>query len=259
MYPNKKMKPVRNGLSILLSGVHNHQKHIRGDTMLLINFKAYQNGTGHRAVALAKIADKVALETGAEIAVAVDATVINAVSSAVSIPVFAQHVDPAGLGANTGHITADMLREAGARGAIINHTEKKMEFNSLVGAIAKCRITGLKSVVCVNSIEEAKAIMSLHPDYLSLEYADLIGSGKSISLLKPKDVARFAKLVKDSGYTTKPLCGAGVSCGKDIRAALELGTHGVIVASAIVNAQEPERVIREMAEALAVKTIKSMV
>jgi len=227
--------------------------------MLLINFKTYQNSTGARAVALAKKADKVALETGAEIAVAVDATSINAVSSAVSIPVFAQHVDPAGFGANTGHITADMLREAGARGAIINHTEKKMEFNSLVGSIAKCRTAGLTSVVCVNSVEEAKAIMSVSPDYLSLEYADLIGSGKSISLLKPKDVAYFAKLVKGSGETnrirgqapTKPLCGAGVSCGNDVRAALELGTHGVIVASAIVNAQDQEAVIKEMAEALA--------
>ncbi len=217
--------------------------------MLLINFKAYRNSMGAKAVALAKIADKVARETGAEIAVAVDATSINAVSDEVSISVFAQHVDQAGFGANTGCIIAEALREAGARGAIINHTEKRQDLNSVVGSVARCRVAGLRSVVCVNSIKEAGEVIKLHPDYISLEYPELIGSGKSISILKPKDVQHFSGMVKSSGYTTKPLCGAGISSGADVKAALEMGAHGVMVASAIVNAPGPEKVIREMAEA----------
>ena len=141
----------------------------------------------------------------------------------------------------------------GAAGSIINHTEKKAEFNSLVGAIAQCRLAGMKSVVCVNSVEEARAILSLKPDYLSLEYADLIGSGRSISALRPKDVEYFCGMIERSGNGTKPMCGAGISSGADVKAALELGSAGVLVASAIVNAADPEAVIMEMAEAMSQK------
>lgn len=159
-------------------------------------------------------------------------------------------MDPVGFGASTGSLVADVLKEMGAAGAIINHTENKVEFNSLVGSIARCRVAGLKSVVCVNSVEEAMAILGLGPDYLSLEYADLIGSGKSISALRPKDIEYFSKMVGKSGNGTKPMCGAGISTGGDVSAAVELGSHGVLVASAIVNAAEPEKIIREMAEAM---------
>jgi len=45
------------------------------------------------------------------------------------------------------------------------------------------------------------------------------------------------------------LCGAGISHGEDVTAALRLGTQGVLVASGIVKAKNQYAVLREFAEA----------
>ena len=46
------------------------------------------------------------------------------------------------------------------------------------------------------------------------------------------------------------LCGAGISHGDDVKAALKLGTQGVLVASGIVKAKDPYMIMREFAEAM---------
>ena len=61
--------------------------------VLLINFKAYRQSSGRRAVELAKIAEEVSKERGVTIIVAPQFTDIAPVAQAVEIPVFAQHVD----------------------------------------------------------------------------------------------------------------------------------------------------------------------
>ena len=44
------------------------------------------------------------------------------------------------------------------------------------------------------------------------------------------------------------LCGAGISRGEDVTAALKLGTDGVLVASGIVNANNPYKRLLEFVE-----------
>ncbi|MEM3594437.1 MAG: hypothetical protein QXS27_06890, partial [Candidatus Jordarchaeaceae archaeon] len=46
-----------------------------------------------------------------------------------------------------------------------------------------------------------------------------------------------------------PLCGAGISTGKDVTAAIRLNTKGVLLASGVVKAKDPKAVLQEMAEA----------
>ncbi|MGB9134788.1 MAG: triose-phosphate isomerase [Candidatus Bathyarchaeia archaeon] len=45
------------------------------------------------------------------------------------------------------------------------------------------------------------------------------------------------------------LCGAGITQGDDVAAALRLGTKGVLVASGIVKAKEPYKVLLDFARA----------
>jgi triosephosphate isomerase len=65
----------------------------------------------------------------------------------------------------------------------------------------------------------------------------LIGSGKSITQYKPELIERFVEVIKDMNSEIIPLCGAGISSSKDVQAAKELGTQGVLVASAVVKAE----------------------
>ena len=42
------------------------------------------------------------------------------------------------------------------------------------------------------------------------------------------------------------LCGAGVKTGEDVRTALDLGARGVLLASGVVKAKDPEAVLRDL-------------
>jgi triosephosphate isomerase len=46
------------------------------------------------------------------------------------------------------------------------------------------------------------------------------------------------------------LCGAGITNGEDVAAAIRLGTEGVLVASGIVKAKDPHKVMLEFAQAM---------
>jgi triosephosphate isomerase len=48
----------------------------------------------------------------------------------------------------------------------------------------------------------------------------------------------------------KVLCGAGITNKEDVKKALELGTVGVLVASGIVKAENPKKVLIEFAESI---------
>jgi triosephosphate isomerase len=45
-----------------------------------------------------------------------------------------------------------------------------------------------------------------------------------------------------------PLCGAGITSGDDIAAALKLGTQGVLLASGVVKAKNPLDVLMDLAK-----------
>jgi len=44
------------------------------------------------------------------------------------------------------------------------------------------------------------------------------------------------------------LCGAGIVEGRDVYAALKLGTQGVLLASGVVKAKDQEEVLRDLAK-----------
>jgi len=56
-------------------------------------------------------------------------------------------------------------------------------------------------------------------------------------------------IVKRVNPKVKVICGAGITTGEDVYAALKLGTVGVLLASGVVKAKDPRKVLQEMAEA----------
>jgi len=70
----------------------------------------------------------VSIESGISIVAVPQIPDIFRVARSVKIPVFAQHVDGAGAGSFTGHITAECIRDAGARGTLINHSERRLNY-----------------------------------------------------------------------------------------------------------------------------------
>ncbi|MEM2912139.1 MAG: triose-phosphate isomerase [Candidatus Bathyarchaeia archaeon] len=217
--------------------------------LIIVNFKTYSEATGKKAVELAKKAEKVSLETKVSIGVAPQFTDIAAVASATEIPVFAQHIDPIKPGSYTGHVLADAVKEAGAIGALINHSERQLKLSDIDMAIRIAREKKMVSVVCANNQTVSAAAAALKPDIIAVEPPELIGTGIPVSKAKPEVVLNTVKLVKEVNPKVTVLCGAGISQGEDVTAALRLGTQGVLVASSIVKAKDQYRILREFAEA----------
>ena len=217
--------------------------------LIIVNFKTYLESTGKRAVELAKGADKASKETGATIVVAPQFVDIAKIAEAVEIPVFAQHIDPIKPGNCTGHVLAESVKEAGAVGTLINHSERQLKLSEIDAIITLAREKGLVSCVCANNPSVSAAIAAMGPDIVSIEPPELIGTGIPVSKAKPEIVTDTVKLVQRVDPKMTILCGAGISQSEDVSIALKLGTRGVLVASGIVKAKTPYSVLRAFAEA----------
>ncbi len=218
--------------------------------VIIVNFKTYRQATGENAVMLAKACEKVAKASGVNIVAAVQAADIYRVASSVKIPVFAQNVDSIAYGKNTGFILPESVKEAGASGTLLNHAEHKVEYEALDGAIKSCRKLGLATVVCAEGKKEAAVVARLNPDFIAVELPELIGTLVSVSKANPEAVTSAIaeiKRIKDIPV----LCGAGIADGDDVLKAIKLGTKGVILATAVVLAKEPEKALAGLINGIA--------
>lgn len=212
--------------------------------LILTNFKTYESATGVNALALAKTHSKVASETGKTFAVAVQPTDIGLVAREVDIPIFAQHCDAVGFGSHTGWLLPEALKQAGASGVILNHSEHRFgDHQTLFQTIARAQAVGLVVCVCAETAEEgARIAASSKPDFIAVEPPELIGGDISVSTAQPDLISD--SVAKIGG--TNVLVGAGVKTGEDVRIALELGAKGVLLASGITKATDPQAVLRDL-------------
>jgi triosephosphate isomerase len=210
--------------------------------ILITNFKTYKNGK--RALKLAKLHDKIAKKYKAKIMIAIETLDIYQIANSVKIPVLAQHIDPNKAGPFTASILPESVKEAGASGSLLNHSEHKIKFRVLKKAIERCKRLKLKTIVCASNLEEVRIISHYKPDYIAFEDPKLISSGKSISKKEPKKLKKFVKFLKSKKII--PLCGAGISDKEDVVKSLEFGCKGVLVASAIMKAKNPKEKIIEL-------------
>ncbi|HDQ06311.1 MAG TPA: triose-phosphate isomerase [Candidatus Bathyarchaeota archaeon] len=218
--------------------------------VIIVNYKTYAEATGRKAVKLSKTAEEVSMESGVNICVAPQVADIKSIAETVSIPVFAQHIDPIVPGSSTGHILLESVKEAGAIGTLINHAERQLKLSDIEGIVARTREAGMVSVVCTSNAAVSEAAAALKPDIISLEPPELIGTGIPVSKSKPDAVTEMVALVKHVNPDVVTLCGAGITKGDDVVAALKLGTMGVLVASGIVKAKDPRKVLMDFSEAI---------
>jgi len=218
--------------------------------IVLVNFKTYLESTGENALRLAKVCEKVSLETKLCVCVAPQFVDIARVAGEVSIPVFSQHIDPVSAGSFTGHVLPESIKEAGAIGTLVNHSERRLKLADIDGVITRAHETNLITVVCSNNALVSVAAASLKPDMIAVEPPELIGTGIPVSKAKPEVVSGTVDLVKRVNRDVVILCGAGITRGEDAAAALRLGTEGVLVASGIVKAKDPYAALIEFAEAM---------
>ncbi|MBA5942655.1 MAG: triose-phosphate isomerase [Methanophagales archaeon] len=220
--------------------------------VIVLNEKAYVESAGNRGLELAEICDSVATERGVSIVVCPQQVDLARVASAssIKIPCFAQHVDAVEPGSQTGFVTLESVKEAGAIGSLVNHSEHRLKIADIDFIVTKAASLNLLTIVCTNNIAVSTAVAELKPYAVAIEPPELIGSGRSVSKVDPAIVADTVKEVKRVDENCLVLCGAGVTNGEDVRAALELGADGVLLASGVVKAQDPRAVLLDLVSGL---------
>jgi triosephosphate isomerase len=221
-----------------------------GFPLLLVNLKTYKEATGEGAVRLAAAEEEVSKRTGVCVAVAPQAVDLRMVVEATEIPVFAQHIDPVGHGKYTGHMLPEAIADAGCAGALINHSERRLKLEVIEATVERAKEVGLLPVVCVDKPEKGRTVAPFRPDAVAIEPPELIGTGIPVSKARPEVVSGAVEAIKAVDPEVKVLCGAGITSGEDVEAALKLGAEGVLVASGVVKARNPYEVLLDLAEAM---------
>ena len=222
------------------------------EPFILINCKAFPQGMGSRGQLIAEAAEAVMEESGVRIGMAPVYTEIHPISHHFRIPVYAQHIDGVEPGAFTGHVTAAAVRHAGAVGTLVNHSERRLTLAGIEAAVKAARAARLESVVCTNNDPTTAAASALGPDYVAVEPPELIGSGISVCKADPGIIIRSVEAARKVNPQVKVLTGAGIQSGDCVKTALDLGTNGVLLASSVVKAEDPAKVLRDLVSLVSV-------
>jgi len=218
--------------------------------VIVVNFKTYIEASGPSAVELARLCSQISRDSGASIVVAPPMPDISLVASSVDIPVFAQHLDPVPSGSTTGHVTVENARSSGARGTLVNHSERRIKIAEIHEIIDRCRKAELETIVCTNNLAVSKACAAMEPDFVAIEPPELIGGDVSVTTANPKIVSDTVEAIRNISRNVHVLTGAGVKNGKDVSKALELGTEGVLLSSGVVKAKDRKSVLQDLVSGL---------
>lgn len=213
--------------------------------LIVVNFKAYEEGLGSEGLELVRLLsqyENIIMSLPAPmISIAAGYDIKDNACTRVA-EIFSQHVDPVEGGAHTGSVTADEIKQAGATGSLINHSERRIPISDIKKILELLKEEDLKSIVCCQDKTEALKIKQFNPDYIAYEPPELIGGDVSVSKSKPEVIKEIVQ-----ACTPIPvLVGAGVKTREDIDKSVELGAKGVLIASGIIKAKDKKKVIKEL-------------
>lgn len=216
--------------------------------MLIVNCKNYCSITADSLADLVKAAEKTAARYNTHIAISPPLHLLGMQTSS-GIDILAQHVDTKPPGSTTGHIVPELLKDAGVSGSLLNHSEHRLDPETIPETIERLRSLAMTSVLCTQDAEETALYAPLCPDYIAVEPPELIGTGRSVSTERPDIISEAAEAVH--GTRTVLLCGAGIVTEHDVVRAKELGAAGILVASGVVKATDPGMALDKLAHPLA--------
>ncbi len=100
--------------------------------MIIVNLKTYVEITkNNKGVELAQVAQQVFDQYQVPLILCVQTPDIYKMTQTCSLPIFAQHIDPIEPGRNTGFISALDVKENGAFGVLINHSEHRIGMDNI--------------------------------------------------------------------------------------------------------------------------------
>jgi triosephosphate isomerase len=217
---------------------------------LIVNFKNYPEVRGDGSLKLAAAIQKVSASPGLEVIAAPPTPMLALVASKTKVVVYSQSVGAETGDKTTGAILPEAVKGAGGSGTILNHSESRIPIAGLKRLVPRVMSLGMGVCLCAETTGEAVKLSELGSKYLAIEPPELVGSGVAVSKAKPELVRSTVTALRRAGYRGRILCGAGITSGKDVAKAVELGAEGVLVASSVVKAPDWVAKMRELSRSL---------
>ena len=210
--------------------------------MIVVNLKAYSNAVGEKSEDVMEACRRASEVTGERVVVAPQP---EDLLRAEDMEVFSQHVDGVNPGSHTGSVLARGVKEAGATGTLINHSEKRLQDRDIEASVNAAKSLGLETIVCAQSPDDCEKYSRFDPDYIAFEPPELIGGDNPVSEAKPGLIQEAVERAE-----VDVLTGAGIKSKKDVEKSIELGCEGVLVASGVVKANDKYAEVKELCEGL---------
>lgn len=213
--------------------------------MIFLNFKNYQESSGDRGVLLLKIIEEINASGPVKVIPVVGALDLAVFKQSFAGEIWLQSVDVFEYGASTGKLNALGVKQLGAMGVFVNHSENKFIDGSIADHVKSINQSGLKSLVFAADIDELSQVVQSNADFISYEPPELVGSKEaSVSNSKPDVISAAVSMVGQ----TPLIVGAGVKSMSDVKVALELGAKGIAVASSVILSPDPKSVLLDLIE-----------
>jgi triosephosphate isomerase len=200
---------------------------------------------GDRVLEMALLADKLAKKYDVDLPMTTPFCDIRWVAQNTDrVIVFAPYMDnlrPPCRG--QGSILPESIKAAGADGVVLNHCECPISIAQLKRAIEIARELDLLSMVCADSVAEARAVAHFHPDIIVPEPTEYIGSGRTTGL---NYVLESVKAIREIDPDIIVEVGAGVSTPEDVYRNIYAGADGTGACSGIHNAPDPFKMFEDM-------------
>ena len=157
--------------------------------------------------------------------------------------VFAPHMDPIPVGRGLADVLPESVKAAGAVGVMLNHAEKPITYSTLKETIKRADEVGLMTIVCSDSIAEAKSVALLSPNSIVAEPTELIRTGQTSDL---GYVRASIEAVKSVNPEIQVLQGAGIKCGQDVYDMIFAGAEATGSSSGVAKAADRAKMVDEM-------------
>lgn len=203
--------------------------------MLVINFKNYKTGPS-----VLKFAKKISDPC---IIAAIPSFNIKEVAKNTKLIVYAQHVSNKEGKRDTGFLTPEAAKDAGAEGTLLNHSEHPLSLKQIKETSKECKKQKLKVIICTSSLKQISSLIKLKPFAIAYEEPKLVATKNSITNY-PLKILKFVKPFSKTKIF--PLCGAGINTKEDVEGAIKLGCKGVLIASAVMKSKNPKSFLKKV-------------
>jgi triosephosphate isomerase len=204
---------------------------------------------GDAVLELAKAADEAAEKYDIDVLFITPVVEIRRIAeNTKNLIILAPYMDTLRPGRGMADILPEAVKDAGAKGVVVNHSEKPMTLPAIKATIERANELNMLVFACADTIAEAKAIAQLGPDIINPEPSELIG-GAAGKVSDMSYVKESIKAIKEINPNILVEQAAGITTGQQVYDFIMAGSEAAGAASGILNAEDPIAKMYEMVEA----------